>query len=48
MNEELTREELFLLVWDHPTGNIARELGISDVALDKRLRKLQVPGFNRI
>ena len=43
MEKELTREELFLLVWERPTRDIARELGISDVALGKRCKKLQVP-----
>ncbi len=43
MNEEPTREELFLLVWERPTRDVARELGISDVALGKRCKKLQVP-----
>jgi DNA-binding Lrp family transcriptional regulator len=43
MANELTREELFLLVWERPTREVARELGISDVALAKRCKKLQVP-----
>jgi len=43
MNKELTREELFLLVWERPSQEVARELGISDVALGKRCKKLQVP-----
>lgn len=43
MLKDLTREELFLLVWERPSQEIARELGISDVALAKRCRKLQVP-----
>ena len=43
MNRELTREELFLLVWDRPSQEVARDLGISDVALGKRCKKLQVP-----
>jgi len=43
MNNDLTREKLFLLVWERPTRDIARELGISDVALGKRCKKLQVP-----
>ena len=43
MTEDLTREELFLLVWERPARDIARELGISDVALGKRCKKLQVP-----
>ena len=43
MDKDLTREELFLLVWERPTRDIARDLGISDVALGKRCKKLQVP-----
>jgi len=43
MDKELTRQELFLLVWERPSQEIAREMGISDVALGKRCRKLQVP-----
>jgi len=43
MENELTREELFLLVWERPSQEVARELGISDVALGKRCKKLQVP-----
>tara|TARA_E500000305_G_C3870946_1_gene165136 strand:+ start:176 stop:526 length:351 start_codon:yes stop_codon:yes gene_type:complete len=43
MLNALTREELFLLVWEHPSQEIAMELGISDVALGKRCKKLQVP-----
>ncbi|RLA40924.1 MAG: hypothetical protein DRR42_25245, partial [Gammaproteobacteria bacterium] len=43
MKKELTREELFLLVWERPSLEVARELGISDVALGKRCKKLQVP-----
>ncbi|PLW83310.1 hypothetical protein CWI75_07885 [Kineobactrum sediminis] len=43
MLNELTREELFLLVWERPSQEIARTLGISDVALGKRCKKLQVP-----
>ena len=43
MNKELTREELFFLVWERRSQEVARELGISDVALGKRCKKLQVP-----
>ena len=43
MPTHLTREELFLLVWERPSQEVAQELGISDVALTKRCRKLQVP-----
>ncbi|MBZ9974211.1 MULTISPECIES: hypothetical protein [unclassified Mesorhizobium] len=40
---EFSREELFALVWERPTSEIAKELGISDVALAKLCRRLQVP-----
>lgn len=40
---ELSREELFALVWERPTSEIANELGISDVAVGKLCEKLQVP-----
>jgi hypothetical protein len=43
MDKQLSREELFLLVWERPTQEIARAMGISDVALAKRCKKLQVP-----
>ena len=33
MLTDLTREELFLLIWERPSQEIAQELGISDVAL---------------
>jgi len=40
---ELSREELFALVWERPSREIAKELGISDVAVGKLCEKLQVP-----
>jgi|ERR1041384_1287907 hypothetical protein len=40
---ELTREDLYGLVWSQPTQKVAKELGISDVALSKICRKLHVP-----
>ncbi|MCA0050636.1 RWP-RK domain-containing protein [Mesorhizobium sp. B283B1A] len=40
---EFSREELFALVWERPTSEVAKELGISDVALAKLCRRLQVP-----
>jgi hypothetical protein len=43
MNREFTREELYALVWSKPTRTIAKELGISDVALGKTCRKLSAP-----
>ena len=38
-----TREELFELVWSKPTRQVAAELGMSDVALGKICRQLQIP-----
>src|SRR5258708_13684482 len=43
MNREFTRGQLHALVWSQPTSTIAKELGISDVALGKTCRKLSVP-----
>lgn len=43
MNKESTREELFARVWEKPVQVVAKELGISGVALAKRCRALQVP-----
>jgi hypothetical protein len=43
MKRELSREELFALVWERPTSEIATELGISDVALAKLCKRQQVP-----
>jgi hypothetical protein len=40
---ELSREELFALVWEKPTREVAKELGISDVAVGKLCTRLQVP-----
>ena len=42
-NTDPSREELFALVWERPATEVARELGISDVALGKLCRRLQVP-----
>ncbi|MEO7298366.1 MAG: hypothetical protein ABI042_07295 [Verrucomicrobiota bacterium] len=42
-NRELTREELYEKVWSMPTTKVAAELGISDVAVKKRCKKLNVP-----
>jgi len=42
-DKELTREELYEKVWSAPTTQVAAEFGISDVALAKRCKKLNVP-----
>jgi hypothetical protein len=39
----LTREQLYEMVWSKPTTHLAKELGISDVALAKICKKLDVP-----
>lgn len=39
----LTREDLYELVWSKPMVELAQDLGLSDVALAKRCRKLGVP-----
>lgn len=43
MLELFTREELFSLVWEQPVRQLAEELGVSDVAISKRRKLLQVP-----
>lgn len=43
MRRTLSREELFALVWERPTCEVAKEIGISDVALTKLCKRLQVP-----
>lgn len=40
---EFTREELFDKVWKTPVLKLAREIGISDVALAKACRKANIP-----
>ena len=42
-SQQLTREELHRLVWDEPGTHLARRFGISDVALAKICRRLDVP-----
>src|SRR5205085_184046 len=39
----LAREQLYELVWRKPVSTLAREFGISDVALAKWCKKLNVP-----
>ena len=40
---ELSREELYELVWTKPAIELAKEFGISDVAIAKTCRRLNVP-----
>jgi len=42
-HNQLSREELYEKVWMAPATQVAAELGISDVALAKRCKKLNVP-----
>lgn len=40
---KLIREELYALVWDRPMTRLAKEFGLSDVALHKICRKHEIP-----
>lgn len=39
----LSREDLYLLVWEEPRTNLAKRFGISDVAIGKACRKAGIP-----
>jgi hypothetical protein len=39
----LTREDLYELTWSKPMSDLAKDFGISDVALGKRCRNLGIP-----
>jgi hypothetical protein len=39
----LTRQELYDLVWSRPIREIAKDFGISDVAVAKHCRKHDIP-----
>jgi hypothetical protein len=39
----LPRTQLYELVWSTPVTEVAKEFGISDVALAKRCRALRIP-----
>src|SRR5262245_50789361 len=43
MNAEFSRKELYDLVWSQPMRTLAMGVGISDVALAKHCKKLNVP-----
>lgn len=43
MSESLSRSELHGLVWSVPMQHLAKRFGISDVAIAKRCRKLNIP-----
>ncbi len=40
---KLTREELYERVWSTPATRLSKEFGISDVALGKVCKKLDIP-----
>jgi hypothetical protein len=42
-----TREQLYDLVWSEPMQRLAKQIGISDVAIAKHCRKLGVPVAER-
>ena len=44
---DLSREDLYLLVWTLPTTKVALILGVSDVAVAKRCKKLNIPKPSR-
>ncbi len=39
----LSREALYIKVWETPTVKLAKEFGISDVAISKMCKKLEIP-----
>ena len=39
----MSREFLYSLVWSKPTIEVAKILGVSDVAVAKRCKRLNVP-----
>jgi hypothetical protein len=43
VRREISRDELFAMVWERPSEEVAKEIGISGVALDKLCVRLQVP-----
>ena len=43
MTRKLTREQLFELVWSAPVSKVATTLGISDVGLAKRCKRIGIP-----
>jgi hypothetical protein len=43
MTINLTREQLYDLVWSGPMKNLSQQVGISDVAISKQCRKAGIP-----
>jgi hypothetical protein len=44
INNTFTRQGLYDLVWSKPRTLLAKELGISDVAIGKHCKKQHIPG----
>lgn len=42
-NKSITREKLYKQVWEQPTTKVAKMYGVSDVAISKICKKLNVP-----
>jgi hypothetical protein len=40
---DLTRDELYALVWSKPTSELAQEFNVSDVAIAKRCQRMNIP-----
>jgi hypothetical protein len=40
---ELTRQELYDLVWETPTRHLCKQFGLSDVGLAKTCKRLNIP-----
>jgi len=43
LSKNISREELYELIWSKPASKLAKELGISDVGLGKMCRRMEVP-----
>lgn len=43
MTYQFTREELYELVWSKPMSKFAKELGVSDVAIAKACKRIDIP-----
>jgi hypothetical protein len=43
MTHRLTRSELHNLVWSQPMQRLAKQFGVSDVALAKACRRAEIP-----
>lgn len=40
---DITREELYEKVWEKPASQLKEEFGVSDVAIAKACRKMEIP-----